>query len=184
MPSKVWEFLKNPLYVQEKYSVKEKTKIFFTLVLITVGFSLALGFLMKGITTIVGFNFDNHAVVEMLENYSPVFIFFVAVVIAPALEELFFRAPLALFKNSNYFKYAYYLSALLFGLIHIGNFPEIDGFYWLIPILVAPQISAGIFLGYIRTKLGLLWSILLHAAHNLILVGPFIIMKFLGIPFE
>lgn len=71
-----------------------------------------------------------------------------------------------------------------FGLIHIGNFPEIDGFYWLIPILVAPQISAGIFLGYIRTKLGLLWSILLHAAHNLILVGPFIIMKFLGIPFE
>lgn len=180
----VWEFFKHPLYTTEDYNTKEKIRLFFKLVLITVGFSLALGFLMEGITSLVDFNYDNHAVLEMFEQYSPVFIFFVAVIIAPVLEELFFRAPLALFKNSNYFKYAFYISVITFGLIHISNFGDIDGFYWLIPILVAPQVFAGIFLGYIRTKLGLVWSILLHAAHNLILVGPFIVMKMLDIPFE
>jgi len=184
MLQNVWSFLKNPQYIKETLSAKEKTKFFFKLLLITVGFSIALGLLIDGITTLVGFNFENHAVVDLFENYGVLFIFFTAIIIAPVFEELIFRAPLALFKNSNYFKYAFYASFLLFGVIHIANYPDIDGFYWLIPVLVAPQISAGVFLGYTRTKLGLLWSILLHAAHNLILTGPFIIMKLLDIPFE
>jgi len=120
----------------------------------------------------------------MFEDYSAVMIFFFAVLLAPVLEEFIFRAPLGLFKNSKNFKYAFYISVLLFGLIHIGNYDNIEGYYWLIPVLVAPQISAGIFLGFTRTKLGLLWSVLLHAAHNLILIGPFIILKLLEIPFE
>jgi len=180
----VWEFFKNPIYIEEPYITKEKTQVFLKLTLIAVGFSLALGFLIEGITTLVGFSFENHAVIEMFEDYSALTIFFFAVLLAPVLEEFIFRAPLGLFKNSKNFKYAFYISVLLFGLIHIGNYDNIEGYYWLIPVLVAPQISAGIFLGYIRTKLGLLWSMLLHAAHNLILIGPFIVMKLLDIPFE
>lgn len=180
----VWEFFKNPIYIKEPYTTKEKTQVFLKLTLIAVGFSLGLGMVQEGITTMVGFNSENHAVLEMFETYSAVVIFFLAIIVAPLIEELIFRAPLGLFKNSTFFSVAYYTSVLLFGLIHISNYPDIKGFYWLIPVLVAPQISAGIFLGYIRTKLGLLWSMLLHAAHNLILIGPFIVMKLLDIPFE
>ncbi len=184
MLKEVWIFFKNPLYHQEEYDTKTKTRFFLKLVFITVGFSLALGFLIEGITSLVGFSFENHAVIEMFEDYSALMIFFFAVLLAPVLEELIFRAPLGLFKNSKYFKHTFYISVLLFGLIHVGNYGNIEGYYWLVPVLVAPQISAGIFLGFIRTKLGLVWSMLLHAAHNLILIGPFIVLKLLDIPFE
>ena len=184
MLKEVWTFIKNPLFHQEEHDTKAKSRFFLKLVFITVGFSLVLGFLIEIITTLVGFSFENHAVIEMFEDYSAVMIFFFAVLLAPVLEEFIFRAPLGLFKNSKNFKYAFYISVLLFGLIHIGNYDNIEGYYWLIPVLVAPQISAGIFLGFTRTKLGLLWSVLLHAAHNLILIGPFIILKLLEIPFE
>ena len=70
------------------------------------------------------------------------------------------------------------------GGIHISNFENIEGYYWLVPILVAPQLFAGAFLGFTRVKLGLGWAMLLHATHNLILLGPFILMKMLDIPFE
>ena len=139
---------------------------------------------MDTITNIVGFNFENHAVLEMFDTMPAIVILFAAVVVAPLLEELFFRAPLGLFKTSPYFKLAYYASFVLFGLVHISNFPNIDGYYWLIPVLVAPQLFAGIYLGFIRVKLGLVWSMLLHAIHNLVLIGPFIVMKMLDIPFE
>ncbi|GMN08780.1 hypothetical protein MTsPCn9_07640 [Croceitalea sp. MTPC9] len=180
----VWSFVKDPIYGDEDYAAPERNSIFLKLSLITVCFSVILGILMQGVITLVGFDSENHAVIEMFDSYSPVMIFFLAVIVAPLLEELIFRAPLGLFKKSEYFKYAFYASVILFGLIHVGNFQDIEGFYWLIPILVAPQISAGIFLGFIRTKLGLLWSILLHAVHNMILLGPFIFMKILDIPFE
>ena len=176
--------LKTPFIVTKIIQHPEKNRIFLKLVLITICFSIILGMLMQGVITLVGFDSENHAVIEMFNSYSAAMIFFLAVIIAPLLEELIFRAPLGLFKKSEYFKHAFYISVLLFGLIHIGNFQDIEGYYWLIPILVAPQISAGIFLGFIRTKLGLLWSMLLHAVHNLILLGPFIFMKILDIPFE
>jgi len=169
----VWRFFKNLEYLSANYSLKEKKTIFLKLVFLIVCSSLALGFVIQLVSTLVGFNQDNHAVIEMFENYSPLLILVLAVVMAPVLEELVFRAPLALFKNTVYFKYAFHTSVILFGLVHISNFGNLKGFYWLIPILVAPQLFAGIFLGYIRTKLGLLWSILLHAT-----------MKMLHISFE
>lgn len=184
MIKKVWSFVKDPVYSDEDYTTSEKNNIFFKLVAITICFSIVLGILMQGIIILIGFDFNNHAVLEMFDSYSPMIIFFLVVILAPLLEELIFRAPLGLFRKSEFFKYAFYISVLLFGLVHIGNFQDIEGYYWLIPILVAPQISAGIFLGFIRTKLGLLWSILLHTAHNLILLGPFIVIKILDIPFE
>jgi membrane protease YdiL (CAAX protease family) len=182
MLKEVWSFYKNPKYL--KSTTDNKTRIFITITAITIGFSLALGLVMGGISALVGFDNENHAVIEMFEQYSPVFIFFIAVIIAPVLEELFFRAPLGFFKKSKYFKYALYISVVLFGLIHISNFENIEGYYWLVPILVAPQLFAGAFLGFTRVKLGLGWAMLLHATHNLILLGPFILMKMLDIPFE
>ncbi len=184
MLNEIFEFFKNPEYVELNEDNKTKTRLFFTLTAITVAFSLLLGMLAGLITSVVGYDYEGHAVMDMFESYSPVLLFFLVVIVAPVIEEFIFRGPLGFFKNSKHFKHAFYTSVLLFGVIHIGNFQNIDGYYWLIPVLVAPQISAGIFLGFIRTKLGLVWSMLLHAAHNLILIGPFIIMKLLDIPFE
>jgi len=91
------------------------------------------------------------------------------VVLAPVLEEMIFRGPLGFFKTSPYFPFAFYCSFVLFGLIHLGNFEITPAVLLLSPLLVAPQTIMGVFLGYIRVRLGLSWAILLHASHNGIL---------------
>jgi membrane protease YdiL (CAAX protease family) len=184
MLNEVWEFLKHPINQKRELENQERNALFFGLLILTVFFSIALGLLIGGISLVFNLEFGNHAADELLKTYSPVMLFFLAVVLAPVLEELLFRAPLTIFKNPTHFKYAYYISIILFGTLHISNFEALDGQYWAIPLLVSPQLSAGVFLGYTRTKLGLLWSILLHAAHNLILVGPVLIYLLLDIPLE
>jgi hypothetical protein len=105
-------------------------------------------------------------------------------VIAPVIEELLFRGPLVFFRGHAYFKYFFYASALLFGLVHIFNFEGSPHLLYMAPLLVAPQLLMGFFLGYIRIKLGLRWSILLHAAHNTILLIPIVVLKLLNLPLE
>jgi hypothetical protein len=56
----------------------------------------------------------------------------------------------------------FWLSCLMFGAAHSLNF-EAGAKPWLI-LLTLPQISAGIFLGYIRVRHGLRWSIATHMA--------------------
>lgn len=182
MLDQVWEFLKNPRNQKLDLTAQERYQLFSRLLFFTVVCSIILGLCTQAITTIFQLDFGNHAVDELLSNYSPLTILLLAVIIAPLLEELFFRAPLGLFKKNTSFRYAFYSSVLLFGLLHITNFEGLDGQYWAVPLLVSPQVSAGIFLGFIRTKLGLIWSVLLHAAHNLILVGPIVIYLLLDSP--
>jgi len=184
MLNEVWEFLQYPVNQKLELDGQKRNTLFLRLLFLTVSFSIALGLLTGAISLIFNLDFGNHAMDELLKNYSPLSIFFLAVILAPVIEELIFRAPLAAFKNPIYFKYAYYISIILFGLLHISNFEALDGQYWAIPLLVSPQVSAGIFLGYIKTKLGLFWSMLLHATHNFILVGPVLIYLLLDIPLE
>ena len=69
---------------------------------------------------------------------------------------------------SSNFKYFFYASATIFGLLHIVNF---SGNGWLIMafsfILCAPQIVLGFVLGYIRMQYGLLYCIIFHMILNL-----------------
>ena len=185
MLKEVFEFVKNLDYLElEGISQKEKIRYLLKLTAIAVITGVLLGFLVESISAFVGFSMEEHAAMEMLDTMPPIIILLAAVIAAPLFEELIFRAPLGLFKTSPYFKYAYYASFILFGLVHITNFPNMEGYYWLIPVLVAPQIVIGVYLGFIRVKLGLLWSMLLHATYNLILAGPVVVMKMLDIPFE
>ena len=184
MLNEVWEFLKHPVNQRLVLEKREQYSFFFRLLVFTVFFSVAFGLLIGGVSEAFKLDFGKHAVDELLETYTPSLIFVLAVVVAPIIEELFFRAPLTVFKHPIRFKYAFYTSVILFGGLHISNFEALDGQFWAIPLLVSPQLSAGVFLGYTRTKLGLFWSILLHAAHNLILVGPVLIFLILDIPVE
>jgi|GEM_PF-1432236 len=68
---------------------------------------------------------------------------------------------------SNHFIYFFYASVLIFGLLHAANF---EGNTYLIlalsPILGSPQIVLGFFLGFVRMKYGLAYSILFHVSVN------------------
>ena len=65
------------------------------------------------------------------------------------------------------FKHLYYLSAILFGLVHIYNYdytnPEILIF---VVAICMPQIISGLFLGYVRIKYGIIGAIILHGLLN------------------
>lgn len=68
--------------------------------------------------------------------------------------------------------------------MHISNFEMSTQVLLFSPLLVAPQISVGFLLGYIRVKFGLLWSMALHAIYNMVLVVPVLIMQLLDISIE
>lgn len=86
----------------------------------------------------------------------------------PRLQQLYTRFPRPIF----------YLSAILFGAIHIGNY---DSRVWiLMPLLVLPQCVAGLFLGFVRVRYGFGWAIFAHALHNGCVMAPFLIMLGLG----
>lgn len=181
MINEIWAFLKNPAYTPYSNMEKaEKWVIFKRILILNIGASFILGLIMGLITTAIGADLGDHGVGAMFDKLNVFVIFFLAVILAPILEETIFRAPLVFFKNSNYFKLAFYISILLFGIVHLSNFENFLDYLWLAPILVAPQTFAGIFLGFTRVKLGLEWSMFLHAAHNAILLSPMLFLKFAG----
>lgn len=121
---------------------------------------------------------ENHAVEEMIKKLPIPMVFLFAVVLAPVFEELFFRAPITLFKGKNSFRIAFYVFAIVFGLIHISNYDLDNNSLLFAPVLIIPQIVLGGYLGYIRVKFGLQWSMLLHACYNFILLAPSLLIKY------
>ena len=178
MIKEVWEFLKRPRY--EPFLVlqrADKIRYFTHLLALALGFSFLLGIFGALIAERMGLVTNEHAIEEFLENSSGSTLFLFVVILAPAVEELIFRAPLSLFKKTTYFPLVFYLSVLLFGAVHLFNFEYKAGFYGFAVFLILPQLSAGVFLGFIRVKMGLVWAICLHAFHNFILLAPFLLLK-------
>jgi hypothetical protein len=88
----------------------------------------------------------------------------------------FFKIPAINAKVSNlhttYFIFIFYLSAILFGIIHASNYDGLTEIWYLIPILGLPQIFIGVILGYVRVNYGMIWSIILHSIHNTLAILP------------
>jgi len=72
------------------------------------------------------------------------------------------RPPLLVFER--HFAWFFWASALLFAAVHLANYEE-GALVILLPLLV-PQFVVGILAGYVRVHSGLVWSMVLHAAHN------------------
>ncbi len=128
---------------------------------------------------------------NMLSGFTIWFLLFLTVVFAPLWEELVFRFPLkpernyvvrfldklagrplfSKFWNRN-FAVIFYLIALLFGFVHSFNFTNEWNalFLVLLPLLILSQSITGLFLGYIRLRLGFLWAVLFHACFNFVLI--------------
>ncbi|MEG3659717.1 CPBP family intramembrane glutamic endopeptidase [Arenibacter palladensis] len=181
--AKVWKFTKAPAYKSLDH-VPTLLKLRIVVVLLQWGIiiGVTVGIINQWLIGLLKMDLGEHAIEKFLESYSVVTLFLMAVVIAPAIEEILFRGPLIWFKNKIYFKYIFYASVLLFAAVHLNNFEMSEQVFYMAPVLVAPQLILGIFLGYVRVKLGLLWSICLHSLYNGILITPILVYKFLNIP--
>ena len=68
----------------------------------------------------------------------------------------------------RFFPYIFYLTAFIFAMLHVSNF-TLDKSMWLMaPLLVLPQFILGLYLGYIRMRNNLGYSIFIHAFNNAI----------------
>jgi len=183
--SSVWQdlvaFVKNPrLDPLPGHFLEQPQKVF--------PYLLVLDFLLMiplmGIMGATGVEDTDHKLNDMLDN--PAMLVLMAVVLAPILEELFFRFPmgnwwkwpaLLLGEEAFYyewrlvtwckanFKTIFWVFTIVFAGVHFANFASTVPIY-LAPILVLPQFVLGIILGYIRVGWGTRYSILFHAIHN------------------
>lgn len=178
-------FAKNPSYKENiEIPIADKFSILFKLLVIALGASILLLMVAGVLESLLQLEMGKHAMDDLFGNYSVPIIFFLAVIVAPFFEELLFRGPLIFFKDSKYFKLVFYLFTIAFGFMHISNFEINTQVLLFSPLLVAPQISVGFLLGYIRVKFGLIWSMALHAVYNMILVVPILTLQLLDIPIE
>jgi len=141
-----------------------------------LGFALLLALLIGGLDALGPWKLDEHAIELLLETYPTSYIFILATLVAPIIEEFLFRGPLLFFRDSRFFKAAFWGLTTLFALVHLGNFPGLSDHWFLAPLLISPPFSLGIFLGFIRVRFGLLYAILFHAGYNAILIGPALVL--------
>lgn len=104
-------------------------------------------------------------------------IYYLSVIIAPLMEELFFRLPLLgvsmVFKEYKTLVMCMYVfTSIVFGLAHVSNYDNTDLSIIEMVLITLPQIGAGFILGWICLKYnyGLMWSMLAHATFNFIVI--------------
>ena len=79
----------------------------------------------------------------------------------------------------RHFPLIFYLSSFVFGTLHVFNFYEWEGLWFLLPLLVLPQFLLGILLAYTRMRYGMVWSVAMHFLHNGIISIPLVLLSFL-----
>lgn len=173
---KVWTFFLNPEYSQYNYPKEIKRRVIANLLLWTIIIAITIGLIASGIVELLGLEVGENDLNTMFESHSPLFIFFIAIILAPIIEETIFRGPMVLFKESNYFPIFFYILTFLFGFVHLFNYESFENAIWFAPLLFLPQLVTGISLGYIRIRMGLPYSILFHALFNLVILGPSILI--------
>jgi uncharacterized protein len=88
------------------------------------------------------------------------------IILAPLIEEGIFRLFLGYIRTKSYFKWSYYISAIVFGLIHISNYDIDETHYLFIPFITMTQMFGGLILGFIRINYGFWYGILSHVLFN------------------
>ncbi|MEJ2584707.1 MAG: CPBP family intramembrane metalloprotease [Robiginitalea sp.] len=170
-------FLKDPSYqVDPEPGWRHRIRSTALLLPWALGVGLVLALLLGIVDTLGPWELDEHMIDDLLSDYPASFIFLLATLAAPVFEELLFRGPLWFFRDSRFFKTAFWGFTLLFALVHLSNFPGLRQVWFLAPLLISPQFCLGIFLGFIRVRCGLLYAMLFHAAYNGILLGPVLLL--------
>ncbi len=66
----------------------------------------------------------------------------------------------------KYYVYAFYITTITYALIHIKHLA--NNSWVFLPIIILPYLVYGLILGYVRNKMGILYSILMHFSFNFI----------------
>ncbi len=69
------------------------------------------------------------------------------------------------------FPYAFWITSALFGFMHIFNYE--DPIRLAVMLMVIPQFTGGMMLGYVRVKYGMWANITQHVTHNAVAVALF-----------
>lgn len=187
--------------LEDAASLSDKVKALGSILLLDLGFALLAGVVIGLVGELELVDMDNHAVATALGQFSVWQIMLIAVLGTPLLEELVFRLPLRYQANpvaglarlltpktepavdselaaqrrawwDRNYRFIFYGLGVAFAYLHLTNYPDITlGLLLLSPLLVAPQFVMGILAGFLRVRFGFWWAFLLHALHNLILVG-------------
>jgi uncharacterized protein len=109
---------------------------------------------------------SNQALIETLSQQWPIAITFLAVIVAPIFEELFFRKQLfARFASAGYLITGYVVSSILFALMH-EPFPTQGLVRWL--LMLGLYSFMGVVFAAVYRKTGRLWpAMLAHASNNI-----------------
>lgn len=68
-----------------------------------------------------------------------------------------------------YFNYIFYTVSLVFGLVHLSNYNNLQEILLLMPLLVLPQLFVTFIFGYTRVKFNSFWWVFaMHACYNFI----------------
>ncbi len=107
---------------------------------------------------------------EIYENYS---LLLVLIISAPLF---FLELKKDQFVTKNFikkrFNFFFYFVNIIFGIIHLANFQNILGYWYLFPFLIGSQTALGILSGYIRVYFGFWWCFFSHFAYNFLLLVP------------
>ena len=183
-----YHFLKQPQEIfTHSLSAKQKWEILLSILLL----DFILVIIAYGILSFIDsflFKLESDQLEDVFSNKGVFSIILIAAIFVPLIEELIFRFPLKYERNllfhffdflSNnkakklwlkHFRKIFYLSTILFALIHLTNYSNNNIFFYILaPLIVLPQFIGGITLGYLRLKLGFFWGVLQHGLYNLII---------------
>lgn len=190
------DFIKVPKDEQSPLQTKShQAKRLFSLLAIDIPVMGVLMVIISSLSNIGLINLDDNEVSKLMEQ-SPKWLFLgLAVILIPFIEEVIFRLYLRFRQNylirflillssitgkewkikteyslrrvwnTNY-RFIFYFSAILFGLIHLSNYELSGTSIYLIPVLILPQVIAGLFIGYLRVRYNFLLGFLIHVLHN------------------
>ena len=73
--------------------------------------------------------------------------------------------------------YIFYLSSIIFGLLHIFNFDNFEKNIYFSLLIAIPYILGGFIFGYVRIVYGFRWAYFLHSFNNAYAFFPFAFMS-------
>lgn len=192
--SELLQYVKNPHEnYNENLSLGKKLKAITALYLTEIVFTIVIVYpLLYLIDEVYHLRYTNE--LSRMNIYELILL---AVLVVPFLEEVVFRYSLKyknnpaarfldifskekIFKKfwlSNY-RFFFYASAIVFGLVHITNYEnKFTAFFLaLSPFIILSQLASGFVLGYLRVRLGFLWGFMYHAIWNFVaFIIPFLI---------
>jgi len=79
-------------------------------------------------------------------------------------------------KQKKYYFAVIIISSLIFGVVHISNFAQLETLWPYTLLITLPQIAVGFALAYIRLNYGFVYSVITHLLYNTFLTLPLFIL--------